>query len=70
MISNQILQNTIDGLKTIARVDFEVLDTEGKEVATTAEVPFGGRAEAAEFVKSRDVSFLRFMTISSRNMFW
>ena len=49
MISNQILQNTIDGLKTIARVDFEVLDTEGKEVATTAEVPFGGRAEAAEF---------------------
>ena len=53
MISNQILQNTIDGLKTIARVDFEVLDTEGKEVATTAEVPFGGRAEAAEFVKSQ-----------------
>ena len=31
MISNQILQNTIDGLKTIARVDFEVLDTEGGE---------------------------------------
>ena len=53
MISNKILQNTIDGLKTIARVDFEVLDTEGKEVATTAEVPFGGRAEAAEFVKSQ-----------------
>ena len=35
MISNQILQNTIDGLKGIARVDFCVLDTEGKELAAT-----------------------------------
>ena len=33
MISNQILQNTIDGLKTIARVDFCVMDTDGKEAA-------------------------------------
>ena len=29
MISNQILQNTIEGLKNIARVDFCVMDTEG-----------------------------------------
>ena len=35
MISNQILQNTIDGLKGISRVDFCVLDTEGKELAAT-----------------------------------
>ena len=28
MISNQILQNTIEGLKGISRVDFCVLDTE------------------------------------------
>ena len=35
MISNQILQNTIDGLKGIARVDFCVIDTEGKVLATT-----------------------------------
>ena len=30
MISNQILQNTIEGLKGISRVDFCVLDTEEK----------------------------------------
>ena len=35
MISNQILQNTIDGLKTIAHVDLCVLDIDGKEVAST-----------------------------------
>ena len=35
MISNQILQNTIDGLKGISKVDFSVLDTEGKELAST-----------------------------------
>ena len=35
MISNQILQNTIEGLKTITRVDICVMDTEGKTLATT-----------------------------------
>jgi len=35
MISNQILQNTIDGLKTIARVDFCILDTDGTVLAST-----------------------------------
>ncbi len=35
MISNQILQNTIEGLKTIARVELCIMDTEGKEVAST-----------------------------------
>ena len=29
MISNQILQNTIEGLKAIARVDFCVMDVPG-----------------------------------------
>ena len=35
MISNQILQNTIDGIHVIARVDLCVYDTEGKALATT-----------------------------------
>ncbi len=35
MISNQILQTTIDGLKNITRVDLGVIDTEGKVLATT-----------------------------------
>ncbi len=37
MISNQILQNTLDGLKNIARVDLCVMDPEGKDVASTAD---------------------------------
>lgn len=35
MISNQILQNAIDGLKGITRIDLCVCDTEGKVLATT-----------------------------------
>jgi carbohydrate diacid regulator len=35
MISNQILQNTLEGLKAITRVDLCVMDTEGKALATT-----------------------------------
>jgi carbohydrate diacid regulator len=35
MISNQILQNTIDGLKGITRTDLCVIDTEGKILAAT-----------------------------------
>ena len=29
MISNQILQDTIDGIKAITRIDLCVMDTEG-----------------------------------------
>jgi len=35
MISNQILQSTIDGLKAITRIDLCVMDTEGKVIAST-----------------------------------
>ena len=35
MISNQILQNTIDGLKSITRMDLCIIDTEGKVLAAT-----------------------------------
>ena len=37
MISNQILQSTIDGLRSIARVELCVVDVDGKMVATTSE---------------------------------
>lgn len=36
MISNQILQNTIEGIKSISRVDLHVTDTDGKVVASTS----------------------------------
>ncbi|HIT63605.1 MAG TPA: PucR family transcriptional regulator, partial [Candidatus Ventrimonas merdavium] len=35
MISNQILQTTIDGLKGITRIDLCICDTEGKVLAST-----------------------------------
>ena len=51
MISNQILQNTIEGLKSIARVDLCVMDADGKEVASTTDM--GGNVKsAAEFAAS------------------
>ena len=34
-ISNQILQNTIEGLKAITRIDLSILDTDGKVLAST-----------------------------------
>jgi len=51
MISNQILQNTIDGLKAIARVDLCVMDSDGKEVASTTDMG-GNLRSAAEFAAS------------------
>ncbi len=35
MISNQILQNTMEGLKSITKMDLAVLDTEGRVLSTT-----------------------------------
>ena len=51
MISNQTLQNTIDGLKNIARVEFCVMDVDGKEVASTTDMNSIGRT-VAEFAAS------------------
>lgn len=51
MISNQILQNTIDGLKAIARVELCVLDADGKEVASTSNMEECTKA-AMEFATS------------------
>lgn len=52
MISNQILQNTIEGLKAISRVEFCVIDTDGKTVAATSEHMSEFEKPALEFVKS------------------
>ncbi len=52
MISNQILQNTIDGLKSIARVDLWVADTDGKLVAATGNAQQGYMSSVLEFIKS------------------
>ncbi|MDE6014336.1 MAG: helix-turn-helix domain-containing protein [Acetatifactor sp.] len=51
MISNQILQNTIDGLKGISRVELCVMDTDGKEIASTMDMSHCSGA-AVEFAAS------------------
>ena len=52
MISNQILQNTIEGLKGISRIDFCVLDTEEKALATTFEDTWNYESAVLSFVES------------------
>ena len=52
MISNQILQNTIEGIKGISRIDFCVLDTEGKALATTFEDTWNYESAVLSFVES------------------
>lgn len=52
MISNQILQTTLDGLKAISRVDFAVIDTDGNPVVSTSASDRGYIAGVVEFVKS------------------
>lgn len=52
MISNQILQNTIEGLKRITRIDFCVMDTDGKSLATTFAEQRNYEEEVVAFVDS------------------
>ena len=52
MISNQILQNTIEGLKGITRIDFCVMDTIGRSLASTFAEQENYEDEIVSFVES------------------
>ena len=52
MISNQILQQIIDGVKGISRVDISIMDTEGKAVASTVNKTDDLEAAVLTFVGS------------------
>lgn len=52
MISNQILQSTIDGLKGITRIELCVLDTDGKPLASTFAEQESYEAAVLSFVES------------------
>ncbi len=52
MISNQILQTTIDGLKSITRIDLCICDIEGKTLATTFPDPAQDEAAILMFAES------------------
>ena len=53
MISNQILQNTIEGLKTISRADLCIMDIEGKVLVSTFAEQVASSAEVLSFVESQ-----------------
>ena len=52
MISNQVLQNTIDGLKEISHLDICIMDADGVQVVSTAEVFGEAAAAVADFTGS------------------
>lgn len=52
MISNQILQDTIDGIKAITRIDLCVMDTEGKPLASTLDTVVEYREAVLVFAQS------------------
>lgn len=52
MISNQILQNTIEGLKTIARIELCVVDIDGKVIAASSTDMDALATSAVEFAQS------------------
>ena len=53
MISNQILQNTVEGLKNISRIDLCVMNVEGKTLVSTFNEPVSNVPEVQNFVKSK-----------------
>ncbi|MCR5233569.1 MAG: helix-turn-helix domain-containing protein [Lachnospiraceae bacterium] len=52
MISNQILQSTIDGLKNITKTELGVIDTDGKILAATFREPGDFKKAAGNFTGS------------------
>ncbi|MBP3218060.1 MAG: helix-turn-helix domain-containing protein [Lachnospiraceae bacterium] len=52
MISNQALQNTIDGIKGITHLEIGILDSQGREIAVTAPVFAGLEATVMGFAES------------------
>ena len=77
MISNQILQNTIDGIKNISRVDLSILDTDGKVLVSTMSNAEGyDQKEALAFSQSQadasaigEYQYFKVLKSVSLNMF-
>lgn len=71
MISNQILLSTIEGLKSITRINFCVMDTEGKVLASTFAGAEKNEQAVMAFVESQAdsqvVSDFQFFKVSEDN---
>lgn len=53
MISNQILQNNVEGIKAITKADLCVVDIEGKVLASTFSEEISNSSEIVDFVQSQ-----------------
>ena len=58
MISNQVLQNTIEGLKEISRTDLCIMDVKGKNLASTFAENVSVFVEVKAFAESQAESQL------------
>ena len=71
MISNQVLQSTLEGLKAISRVDMCVMDSEGILLATTFEGAESFRESVLSFVgspaDSQVISGYQFFKVQDEN---
>ena len=54
MISNQVLQNTVEGMKVITEVDLCVMDIDGKVLASTCAKADKATAQAKSFAKAAE----------------
>ncbi len=66
MISNQILQNTIDGMKGISKAELCVMDADGKELASTTDMTECSAAAAgfaASFAESQEIQGYQYFKI-------
>ena len=77
MISNQVLQNTLEGLREISRTEFCVIDTDGKTLASTYSDFEIQPQDVQAFVESQAasqlvkvISILRSVMTISWNIFW
>ena len=60
MISNQILQSTIEGLKAITRIDLCVMDIDGRTIASTCAGVADYESAVRSFVEtSSDSQFMQ-----------
>ena len=76
MISNQILQSTIDGLKGITKRDITVMDVEGSVLATTEDIDIGSQVPTVpDLIHSKAESmlssskFLMKLSLSNRSLY-
>ena len=52
MVSNQVLQNTIEGIKEISHLELGIMDSDGREVAVTAPVFANAASAIPDFANS------------------